>query len=45
MGTNGRINNRQFALRGVVIKEKQELKNIKGMNERYELKQLPTSSM
>jgi hypothetical protein len=45
MGTSGRINNRQFTLKGVVIKEKQKLKNIKGTDERYELKQLPTSSM
>jgi hypothetical protein len=36
MGTNARLNNRQFTLRGIMIKEKQELRNIKertkGMN-------------
>jgi hypothetical protein len=38
MGTNAGLNNRQFALKGVVIKEKRELRSIKGTNERYELK-------
>jgi hypothetical protein len=42
MGTNGRLNNKQLALRGVVIKEKWELKNLKIMNETYELRQMPT---
>jgi hypothetical protein len=44
MGTNGGPNNKQLALKGMVTKEKQELNNIKGTDERYELKQLPTSS-
>jgi hypothetical protein len=43
--TNGGLNNRQFTLREVVTKKKQELKRIKKTNERYELKQLPTWSM
>jgi hypothetical protein len=38
MGTNARVNNRQFTLKGVVIKENRELRNIKGMDERYELR-------
>jgi hypothetical protein len=39
---NGGLNNKQITLRKVVNKEKQELWAIKGTNERYELKQLPT---
>jgi len=43
--TNARLNNRQFALRGVVTKEKRKLRSIKGIDKRYELKQLPTCNM
>jgi hypothetical protein len=38
MGTNARLYNRQFAVRGVVVKEKQRLRSIRGINERYESK-------
>jgi hypothetical protein len=38
MGTNGRLNNKQIVLRGVVTKEKRELGSIKKMDKRYELK-------
>ncbi len=36
--TNGGLNNKHFTLRGVVTKEKQKLRSIKGTNERYELR-------
>jgi hypothetical protein len=39
---NGGLNNKQLTLKGVVIKEKWELRSIKGTNKTYELKQLPT---
>ncbi len=42
---NGRLNNKQIVLRGVVTKEKRELRNLKGIGEMYELKQLPTCNM
>jgi hypothetical protein len=42
MGVNGRLNNKQIALKRVMIRKKRELWNIKGMDERYELIQLPT---
>ncbi len=41
MGVNGRLNNKQIALMKVMIKKK-ELWNIKRIDERYEVIQLPT---
>jgi len=41
MGVNGGLNNKQIALRKVMIKKK-ELWKIKKIDERYELIQLPT---
>jgi len=43
--TNAKLNNKQFALKGVVTKKKQELKSIRGIDERYDLKQLPACNM
>jgi hypothetical protein len=43
--TNGGLNNKQLAMKGVVIKEKRELKSIKGTDKRYEPGQLPTSNI
>jgi hypothetical protein len=42
MGTNGGLNNRHITFKGMVTKEKKELRNIKITNEWYELVQLPT---
>lgn len=39
---NGGLNNKQIILKGVVIKEMRELWGIKGIDEKHELKQLPT---
>jgi hypothetical protein len=41
MGTNGRLNNRQIALRGMVMKEKKKLGSMKRTDKWYELGQLP----
>jgi hypothetical protein len=38
MGTNGRLNNKHIALRGVVTKEKGELGSMKKTDKRYEPK-------
>jgi hypothetical protein len=43
--TNAKLNNKQFALKGVVTKKKRELKSIRGIDEKYELKQLPACNM
>jgi len=40
MHTKGRLNNRHVALKGLVALKKQKLNNIKGTDEKYELKQL-----
>jgi hypothetical protein len=42
MGVSGRLNNKHIALRRVMITKKKKLWNIKGIDERYELIQLPT---
>jgi hypothetical protein len=42
IGANGRLNNKQITLKGVVIKEKRELWGIKGTKKRYKLKQMLT---
>ncbi len=34
---NGGLNNRQIVLSGMMIKKKRELRNIKGIDERYDL--------
>jgi hypothetical protein len=39
---NGRLNNRQLAMKGMVTNEKRKLKSIKRIDERYEPRQLPT---
>jgi hypothetical protein len=45
MGVIGRLNNRKVTLKGMVKKEKRELRGIKLTDKRYELKQSPTCNM